>query len=76
MKKNVWVSHRDDGSWAVKKEGNQKASALCDTQAEAIEIARQQAKNEKSELIVQGRNGQIRQKDSFGNDPCPPKDKK
>jgi hypothetical protein len=23
---------------------------------------------------VHGRNGQIRDKDSYGNDPCPPKD--
>ena len=27
------------------------------------------------EVIIQGRNGQIRSKDSYGNDPCPPRDK-
>ncbi|MFP5521246.1 DUF2188 domain-containing protein [Peptococcus simiae] len=32
------------------------------------------AKNQKAELITHSRQGRIRSKDSFGNDPCPPKD--
>ena len=34
------------------------------------------AKNQKSELTVLGKNGKIQNKNSFGNDPNPPKDKK
>ena len=74
-KKNIWVTNHKDG-WAVKKEGNTKASAVFSTQKEAKKVARAQAINEKSEMIVQGKDGKIIQKDSFGNDPCPPKDKK
>ena len=31
------------------------------------------ARNQQSELLIHGRNGQIRERDSFGNDPYPPK---
>lgn len=32
--------------WKVKVVGNQKASALCDTKAEAVEVAREIAQNQ------------------------------
>ena len=67
-RKDVFVSPHKDG-WQVKKSGNEKASAITSTQREAIDRGRELAKQEKSELVVKGRNGQIRQKDSFGNDP-------
>jgi len=62
-----------NGKWAVKGEGNIKNTRITQTQSEAINIARTIARNEQSELVIHGRNGQIRQKDSFGNDPFPPK---
>lgn len=65
-----------NGKWAVKAEGNQRNTRITQTQGEAINIARTIARNEQSELVIHGRNGQIRQKDSFGNDPFPPRDKK
>lgn len=73
MGKNVHVVPQD-GSWAVKTEKSEKAYRVVDTQKEAIDIARRVAENQQSEMLVHGRNGQIRQKDSFGNDPFPPKD--
>ncbi len=45
------------------------------TQGEANEVARQIALNEKVDRITQGRDGRIVSHDSYGNDPCPPKDK-
>ena len=62
--------------WAVKGAGNGKATKILDTQAEAIRIAREIAGNQKSEVVIHRPNGQIRDKDSYGIDPCPPKDKK
>ena len=67
------VKHPD--GWAVKGEGNQKPSSVLPTQAQAIEVAREIAKNQRSEVVIHGRNGKIRDSDSYGNDPCPPKDK-
>ncbi|WP_405224657.1 DUF2188 domain-containing protein [Dokdonia sp. Asnod1-B02] len=72
MKKNQHVVPHSSG-WAVKGAGNQKATKVTSTQKEAINAARKIAKNQKSELLVHNQKGQIRQKDSFGNDNFPPK---
>lgn len=74
MGKNQWVSPRENG-WAVHGAGNTRDTAIYDTQREAQERARTIAQNQHSEVIVQGQNGRIRSKDSYGNDPCPPRDK-
>lgn len=71
MGKNVHVVPHPEG-WAELKEGNQRPSKLFDTQKEAIKHARQSAQNEKSELIIHSKNGAIREKNSYGNDPHPP----
>ena len=64
------------GKWAVKGAGNDKATSIQSTQKKAIEKARDIAMNQGSEVVIHGRNGRIRDKDSYGNDPCPPVDKK
>lgn len=71
--KSQWVVKHPDG-WAVRGEGNQKATKVTPTQREAIEIAKEIATNQQSEVIVQNKHGQIRSKDSYGSDPNPPKD--
>ena len=73
--KNQFVVVHPKG-WAVKGEGNSKATRVTKTQKESIEIATQIAKNEKSDTKIQGRNGQFRAGNSYGNDPCPPIDRK
>lgn len=73
MGKNQWVSPRN-GDWAVHGEGNSKDTKLFKTQKEAQDYAIKIATNQKSEVIVQGTNGAIRSKDSYGNDPAPPID--
>jgi len=70
--KNQHVVPRGDG-WAVQGAGNSRATAIHDTQQQAIDQARNIAQNQGSELLVHGRNGQIRARDSYGNDPFPPK---
>ncbi|MBZ4666261.1 DUF2188 domain-containing protein [Mahella sp.] len=74
MGKNQWVV-KYGGKWAVKGEGNKRATKVTDTQKQAINVAKEIVQNQKSELIIQGRDGKIRSKDSYGQDPCPPKDK-
>lgn len=72
MGKNQHVTKHPDG-WQVKGAGNSKATAVTKTQAAANEIAKQIATNQKSEVLIHGRNGQIREKNSYGNDQYPPK---
>jgi Uncharacterized protein conserved in bacteria (DUF2188) len=75
-KKNIHVTQRADGSWAVIGEGDTRASSRHDTQRDAIEAARQIAVSNASELVIHDRQNRIRDKDSFGPDPDPPRDQK
>ena len=72
MGKNQHVTPHPEGGWQVKGSGNSKATAKTNTQANAINIARDIARNQKSELVIHRNNGQIRDKNSYGNDPYPP----
>lgn len=72
MSKNVHVVKNGD-EWSVKTENSQKAYRNVSTQQEAIEIGKNVAKNNGSELIIHGRDGKIREKNSYGNDNYPPK---
>ena len=73
MEKNQHVTRHPDGGWQVKGAGNQRATARTSTQAEAKVIARDLAIKNKSEMVVHGKDGRIREKNSYGNDPHPPK---
>ena len=72
MSKSVHVTPHGD-SWQVKTAGNKRASKVCDTQKECIEHATKQAKNNEAELFIHNKQGQIRARNSYGNDPFPPK---
>lgn len=73
MGKNQHVTPHPKGGWQVKGAGNQRATVITDTQAEARKIARGIAIKNKSELVVHGTDGRIREKNSYGKDPYPPK---
>lgn len=70
--KNQHVVPRSNG-WAVKGEGNKRATSMHETQKQAVDAAREIARNQKSELVIHRPDGRIRDKDSFGKDPFPPK---
>ena len=73
--KNQHVVPHSQG-WAVKGAGNKRATVVTKTQKEAENRATTIAKNQKSDTKIHGRDGKIRAGNSYGNDPCPPKDKK
>lgn len=66
--KNQHVVPRGD-KWAVKGAGNERATSLHETQAEAAAAAREIARNQKSELFIHRPDGRIRDRDSYGPDP-------
>jgi len=72
MGKNQHVVPHNN-KWAVKGAGNTKVTKVTNTQQEAIEVAKGISKNQHSELIIHRPNGQIRDKNSYGNDPFPPR---
>ncbi len=60
--------------WAVKKEGSSRLLSL--QKPKKMLLLLQDTQNNKSELIIHGKDGEIQDKNSYGNDPNPPKDKK
>lgn len=68
-KGDIHVTPDGEGAWKVTREGQDRAIRKTDTQAEGDKIGRRTAKSDKVEYNLHGRNGQVREKDSYGNDP-------
>jgi len=64
------------GGWDAKKNNADKASKHFDKKDEAMDWARQHAKENGAEIVPHGKDGRIQNPDSHGNDSCPPRDKK
>lgn len=65
-----------DGGWAVRGAGNSRVTSTHQTQNEAISVARNIARHQRTEVVIHRPDGKIRDKDSYGNDPMPPRDRK
>lgn len=72
IKNGQHVLPSNDG-WKVKKANSERATKIFDTQKDAIEYARKVAINQQVELSIHGKNGKIREKNSFGKDSFPPR---
>lgn len=72
MKSYHVVPHKD-GGWAVRRSGSSRVLSRHPTQAEAISRGREISRNQMAELFIHQRNGRIRDRDSHGNDPFPPR---
>lgn len=66
--KNVHVVPATAG-WSAKTEGKSRAAKSFERQVDAIKFARQMAIRNESELLIHGKNGQMSEKNSYGNDP-------
>ena len=67
-KGDVYVLRSDNG-WRVETEGSARRRCTHQTQAEARQAARELARRDKVQLLVHGRNGRIRERNTYGNDP-------
>ncbi len=74
-KKNIHISPQGN-KWVVKREGSTSPISTHRTKKLADNAARPIARRDKVELVIRGKDGRIQDKDSFGNDPFPPRDKK
>jgi hypothetical protein len=70
---NLHVVPRNDG-WAVRSEGRSRAASIHSSQREAIEVGRKLAKDASTTLVIHRRDGRIKERDSYGSDPLPPKE--
>jgi hypothetical protein len=69
MTKSHHVVPSKNGGWDVKVSGGERAIKHTETKQPAIDRAREISTNQKTELVIHNRNGQISQKDSHGRDP-------
>ncbi|TAK05677.1 DUF2188 domain-containing protein [Patescibacteria group bacterium] len=70
---NQHIVQREEG-WAVRREKAGRDTAVLDTQAEAIKEAKRIADNQGGEVLIHGRDGKIRNKDTHSKvDHHPPK---
>jgi len=60
-------------NWSVRKAGAARSSGTFSTQTAAVDVARARARSQGTELYIHGRDGRIRERSSYGNDPLPPK---
>lgn len=74
MKNNIHVI-KDKNGWSMAKE-NEEYKKYFNTKEEALTYSKNEAIKNKVELIIHNENGIISNKNSYGNDPHPPKDKK
>jgi hypothetical protein len=72
-KRNYWTQQRPDGKWVSKREGAGRATKVTETQAEAWTHSKQKAAEAMGEALLKGRDGKIRERNSYGKDPHPPK---
>jgi len=69
-RKRVWVSPDGDGGWNVKTQGASRAAANFEDKADAIDKAKEIAKNAPlGQIIIQKRNGEIATEHTYGQDP-------
>jgi hypothetical protein len=67
--RNITIGPNGSGRWAVKREGASRPISTHRKQETAIEHGRPIARKNEVEFIIRGRDGRIRAKDSYGNDP-------
>ena len=75
-RRNYHVVPHGPDLWAVIRENRARATSLHPTQTKGVVAGRLHAINQRQELVTHRPNGQIRDSDSFGNDPASSRDKK
>jgi len=72
-RKTFHVTPRADGGWNVRRENTSRASSIHDTKAEAINRAKELAKNQDlGQVIIHKKDGTIQTEYTYGKDPFPP----
>ena len=72
MRKRIHVVPHEHG-WATRREGASGVESRHRTQANAQQQARTVARREGAEVVIHRPDGRIRDADSYGSDPFPPR---
>jgi uncharacterized protein YdaT len=67
------VTHGANGGWKVKGENASRAVSNHDTKADAINRAKELAKNQdRGQVVIHKKDGTIQTEHTYGKDPYPP----
>lgn len=75
-RKEIHVVKNPNDGWDGKKPDSKRVSCHADIKAEAVIQTRKICINQGAECVIHGMDGKIQGSNSYGRDPCPPKDKK
>lgn len=75
-KSNHVVPSKKNGGWAVKKSGSTRTSGSFENKSDTIKYGRELSRKEKIELYIHKKDGTIQNRNSYGKDPFPPRDRK
>ena len=67
-------TYYDDGEWKSRRQGSSRAFSVGGTKAEQVAKGRDAARKDEVEHIIKNRDGTISARNSYGNDPNPPRD--
>ena len=70
--KNYHTTPHENG-WAVQREGTARSTSVHPTQEKAWDETRERAKEAGGEAFLHNRHGQIRERNTYGKDPFPPR---
>jgi hypothetical protein len=74
-RRNIHVVPQGNG-WATRREGASSITSRHRTQTAAEGTAKAIARREQGEVFTHRRDGTIRDRDSYGSDPLPPRDRR
>jgi len=69
MPKGDIETYHENGKWKSKVEGSSRAAHVGGTKAEQRAIGREMARKRRVEHVIKNLDGQVAEKNSYGNDP-------
>lgn len=76
MSKPNIETYNDDGTWKSRRTGSSRPFSAGGTKADQQATGRAAAQRDQVEHTIKKLDGTIGEKNSYGNDPNPPKDKR
>ena len=74
-RKSNHVVSNPNGGWSVKKGDAVRASRHFENKHDAVAWGKSISKKERTEFVIHDRNGKIVSRDSYGDDPQPPRER-
>ena len=75
-KQSQHVVPNSEGRWRVLRSGAARATRVFESKEDAVGFAKTRAKKAHADVYVHRRDGTIQERDNYGQDPAPSKDRR